>query len=402
MATFEYSALDRRGRTQNGVLSAASESAARRTLDRRRLVPVRLVEGAARAPAMRRVFGNRLGTATLARITRQLGTLVRVVPLEEALRTIAMQTDQPAAKRILMATHAGLLGGHRLSDAMARQGSAFPPLYRAMIAAGERSGALPDILERLAALLEREQETRSKLTATLAYPAALAITATLVVMALMIFVVPRVVDQFESMGQTLPLLTRIVIFISDMMRNWGWLLALLSIGLGFAFVRALRRPSFRLKFDGALLRLPIVGRLIRDLNAARLARTLSTMIASGLPVMDGLQLTARTVNNRILRQATESMAASIHEGGSLSAAMRRTNVFPPILIYMAASGESSGQLESMLSTAADYLEREFNTFTAAALSLLEPAIILLMGALVATIVLSILLPILQINTLTLR
>ena len=160
--------------------------------------------------------------------------------------------------------------------------------------------------------------------------------------------------------------------------------------------------SVALKFDGALLCLPVIGRLIRDLNAARLARTLSTMIASGLPVIDGLVLTARTINNSVLRAAVETMASAIREGGSLSASMRRAAVFPPVVVNMAASGESSGKLDTMLSSAADYLEREFNTFTSVALSLLEPIIIIVMGAIVATIVLAILLPILQINTLSLR
>lgn len=345
---------------------------------------------------------DRISGRTLALVTRQLSTLVRVMTVEEALRTIALQTEKPSAKRVLLAVHAGVIEGYRLSDAMARQGAAFPPLYRAMIAAGESSGALPDILDRLADLSEREQSVRSKLLTTLIYPAALCITAIVVIIALMTFVVPRVVDQFTSMGQTLPALTRVVIFLSNLMTQWGWLILLIVAAGAWAGARALRNPALRLKFDGALLRLPMIGRLIRDLNAARLARTLSTMIASGLPVIDGLVLTARTINNAVLRSAVETMASAIREGGSLSAAMRRAAVFPPVVVNMAASGESSGKLDTMLSSAADYLEREFNTFTSVALSLLEPIIIIVMGAIVATIVLAILLPILQINTLSLR
>ncbi len=403
MAAFEYSALDAKGRAQNGVIRASSEESARDVLLRRRLVLLKIGAGSEKgARPFFRFGGDRMGGKALALTTRQLATLARVVPLEEALRTIAMQTDNPAAKRILLATHASLTEGYRLSDAMARQGNAFPPLYRAMIAAGESSGALPEILDRLADLLERDQAVRGKMLTTLIYPAALAGTAIVVVIALMTFVVPRVVDQFDSMGQTLPLLTRIVIFLSDAMRYWGWLMILALAAASFLCARALQKPGFRRSFDAALLRLPFLGRLIRDLNAARLARTLATMMASGLPVVEGLTLTARTVNNRILREATEAMASAIREGGSLSSAMRRAAVFPPILIYMTASGESGGKLDTMLGSAADYLEREFNTFTSVALSLLEPAIIIIMGALVATIVLAILLPILQINTLSLR
>lgn len=354
------------------------------------------------SPTGFRIGRDRISGRTLALVTRQLATLIRVMTVEEALRTIALQTERPSAKRLLFAVHAGVVEGYRLSDAMARQGAAFPSLYRAMIAAGESSGALPDILDRLADLLERDQLVRGKMLTTLIYPAALSITAVIVIVALMTFVVPRVVEQFASMGQTLPLLTRIVIFLSTMMTQWGWLVLLVIAGGAWAGARALRNPSLRLKFDGALLRLPVIGRLIRDLNAARLARTLSTMIASGLPVIDGLVLTARTINNTVLRAAVETMASAIREGGSLSAAMRRAAVFPPVVVNMAASGESSGKLDTMLSSAADYLEREFNTFTSVALSLLEPIIIIVMGAIVATIVLAILLPILQINTLSLR
>jgi general secretion pathway protein F len=367
--------------------------------------PARADRRKARAPSsgtgLRR-GRDRMSGRTLALVTRQLATLIRVMTVEEALRTIVLQTEQASAKRLLLGVHAGVVEGFRLSDAMARQGSAFPPLYRAMIAAGESSGALPGILDRLADLLEREQHVRSKMLTTLIYPAALCVTAIAVIIALMTFVVPRVVDQFASMGQTLPMLTRVVIFLSNLMTQWGWLFLLVLLVCAWGRARALRNPRLRLKFDGALLRLPVIGRLIRDLNAARLARTLSTMIASGLPVIDGLVLTARTINNSVLRAAVETMISAIREGGSLSAAMRRAAVFPPVVVNMAASGESSGKLDTMLASSADYLEREFNTFTSVALSLLEPIIIIVMGAVVAMIVLAILLPILQINTLSLR
>lgn len=400
MASFDYVALDLAGRTRTGHLSATDEAAARDVLERRRLAAIRLSPGKPRAGASS-LFGGRLDARSLALLTRQLATLVAVAPLEEALRTIAVQAEKPAVRNALMGVHAGVLEGYRLSDAMARQGRAFPPLYRAMVAAGEGSGALPSILERLADLLERDQQAQSKVTAALIYPAVLAITALLVVLALMTFVVPKVVDQFESMGQTLPLLTRLVIGTSDAIRSYGLIMLLVLAAAGFVAARALKRPDIRMKADALMLRLPILGRLTRDLHAARLARTLSTMIASGLPILEGLQITAPTIHNHVLRQATVAMAEMIREGGSLSSAMRKVAVFPPLLVYMTASGENSGRVELMLGRAAEYMEREFATFTAVALSLLEPAIIILMGGLVAVIVLSILLPILQINTLAL-
>jgi general secretion pathway protein F len=402
MAAFDYVALDADGRTVNGTLTATDEAAANAQLTRRKLLPLEITAGRGTAPKQDRAAPRRaakLDARTLALTTRQLSTLVSVAPVEEALRTIALQADRPAVRQVLEGVHRGVMEGRRLSDAMALQGQAFPPLYRAMVSAGETSGALEPILERLADGLERDQLVRGKVITALVYPAVLAIVALCVIAALMTFVVPKVVDQFESLNQTLPLLTRLVIGVSDLMRDWG-LLALVLLGLAaVAGSLALRRPAFRLRVDTAILRLPLIGRLTRDLHGAKMARTLSTMIAAGLPVLEGLTITARTVSNRRLRLATETMAEAVREGGGLSAAMRRADVFPPILMHMTASGESSGRLEPMLERAADYLEREFSTFTAVILSLLEPAIVVIMAGIVALIMLSILLPILQINTL---
>lgn len=402
MAAFDYVAVDAGGRTLTGALTAADEAAARALLERRKLMPLEITTGRGaprKVDRLGQTRGGKLNARTLALTTRQLATLVSVAPLEEALRTIALQADRPAVRRVLDGVHGGVMEGRRLSDAMALQGQAFPPLYRAMVSAGESSGALEPILERLADGLERDQTVRGKVITALVYPAVLAVVALGVIGALMTFVVPRVVDQFDSMNQTLPLLTRLVIGVSDGMSDWGWLAGLLLAAVLAAGAVALRNPVVRLRADTVLLRLPLVGRLIRDLHGAKMARTLSTMIAAGLPVLEGLTITARTVSNRRLRLATETMADAVREGGGLSAAMRRADVFPPILVHMTASGESSGRLEPMLERAADYLEREFSTFTAVMLSLLEPAIIVVMGGVVALIVLSILLPILQINTL---
>ncbi len=403
MAAFDYIALDAGGRHRKGQIQAVDADAARLTLKRRRFAPVKLESA---APTLVRssppLLGPRpLGGKALALLTRQLATLVAVTPLEEALRTMAQQADSPRIARSLAAVHEGVLEGFRLSDAMGRPGAGFPLLYRAMISAGESSSALPDILERLADLYEQQEQVAAKVTAALVYPIVLAVTAFLVVIALMTFVVPKVVDQFESMGQALPLLTRLIMAISGFLANHGLLLLAALVVAVLGFSQALRRPAFRRRVDAMLLRTPVIGRLIRDVEAARLARTLATMVMAGVPVLEGLELTGRTVRNTVMREAIESMADAIREGGGLSAAMRRVGVFPPILVYMTAGGESSGRLAAMLGRAADYLEREFNTFTTAALSLLEPAIIVVMGGVVATIVLSILLPILQLNSLAL-
>jgi len=398
MALFDYTALDGQGRNRRGSIGASSVQEARELLERRELVPVQLEPAATRSDQPRR---GRFGPRELAMFTRQLSTLAAGVPLEEALRTIGAQSEHRGVRRVVMATHAQVLEGLRLADAMALQGKAFPPLYRAMVAAGERSGALPDILERLAELLERQQQLRGKLVGALVYPATLALTAVVVVIALMAFVVPKVVEQFDSMGRELPWLTRAVIGISDVIVHWGWLVLALLVVAAIALARMLRQEAFRLRVDTALLRLPLLGRVIRDLHAARMARTLAVMLSSGLPLLEGLSVTARTVGNQALRAATRQMVVALDGGGSLSVAMRQANVFPPTLLYMAGSGESSGRLGPMLERGADYLERELDTFSSATLSLLEPAIIVTLGGVVALVVLSILLPILQFNSLAL-
>lgn len=399
MAAFEYAALDVQGRSREGVLDAASAGEARRLLEDRHLLPVRVEPATAKVDDPGRRPSGRFTAKDLTLLTRQLATLVAVAPLEEALRTIGSQSERAPVRRVVMATHARVVEGFRLSDAMAREPRAFPPLYRAMVAAGEGTGALPQILERLADLHERDQQVRGKLVSALVYPAALAATAVVVVIALMMFVVPKVVEQFESMGRELPVLTRIVIGISEALAAWWLPMLVLLVVAGVGIARLLRRPALRRRFDAALLRLPLLGRLLRDVHAARMARTLATMSESGLPLIEGLAITARTVGNSVLREATEAMVEVIREGGSLSSAMKRAAVFPPTLLYMATSGEDSGRLAPMLDRAADYLEREFNTFTTAAMSLLEPLIIIVLGAMVAVIVLAILLPILQFNAL---
>jgi general secretion pathway protein F len=405
MHSYDYLAVDTSGRERRGSVRALGPEEAKTSLGRRRLYVVKLDPTAAaqaNGPALvskGRFARSKLGAKQLTLLTRQLATLVQVTPLEEALRTAAHQSEKAEVRRIVLAVHGGVVEGRRLSEAMAREPKSFPPLYRAMVSAGEGSGTLPHILERLADLLERQAQVRSKVITALTYPIVLALVAMFVVTALMIFVVPRVVEQFDSVGQQLPFLTRAVIALSSFLTNWWWaLIAGMAVSIVLA-ARALRNETARLRFDAALLKLPLIGRLIRDLHAARLARTLSTMVASRLPLLEGLKLTTGTISNRALRAASAGIAEAVRTGGSLSGALRRAGVFPPLLVYLAASGEASGKLELMLERAADYLEREFDGFTAAALSLLEPMIIILMGAVVALIVLAILLPILQLDTL---
>jgi general secretion pathway protein F len=401
MPDYRYVAIDPQGRERKGRLTAANDDAARADLVRRKFHIV-AVESAGTRPATRSLLAfrrSKLSRKELALFTRQLATLVEVAPLEEALRTLTRQSEAESARAVIADVHSGLLEGRRLADAMARQPASFPPLFRAMVAAGETTGSLTTILARLADLLERQAEVRGKLIAALAYPVVLAIVAIGVVAALMIFVVPRVVEQFTDVGQQLPFLTRAVIAISSFAANWWWLVSLLFAAATFGWVTAMRRHAFKARVDARLLRLPLFGRLLRDLYAARFARTLSTMVSSRLPLVEGLRLTVPTIRNAALAGATAAIVDQVRAGGSLSAALRDAGVFPPLLVYMTASGESAGRLEQMLERAADYLEREFDRFTAASMALLEPVIIVIMGSCVALIILAILLPILQLQNL---
>lgn len=403
MAEFDYLVIDPAGKERTGKVKAETVEDARAKLDARKLFIVRIEPGVVEKAARRAAFSlraPRLSAKELTLFTRQLSTLIQVSPLEESLRTIGRQSEQEHVRVIVSKVHSGVLEGRRLADALGAEPRSFPALYRAMISAGESSGSLPTIMERLSDLMERQAVIRSKVLTAIAYPSVLATFAVCVVAALMIFVVPKVVEQFDTVGQDLPLLTRMVMGISAFLAGYWWLLAILIAVGAFAFWRALKVEAFRYRFDATLLRLPLLGRLIRDLHAARMARTLSTMVASRLPLMEGLSLTTQTVHNRVLRQASEEIVEAIRGGGSLSAALRRAGVFPPLLVYLAASGESAGRLDTMLERAADYLEREFDSFTSAALAMLEPVIIILMGGIVAVIILSILLPILQLQSLT--
>ncbi len=405
MADFDYLVLDPAGRERRGQVAAETMDDARVRLGARKFYVVSLEQatpGAVRAAPLisfEALTRRRLSSKALTLFTRQLSTLAMVTPLEEALRTIGQQSEDTKVQAVIERVHAGVLEGRRLSESMGREAKSFPPLYRAMVAAGESAGTLPEILERLADLQERQAAMRGKVTTALAYPIVLAFVASFVVMALMIWVVPKVVEQFDTIGQKLPLITRIVMGISGFLASYWWALLIAMAVTGFVAWRALQDEAIRLRFDTWWLRLPLIGRLARDLHAARMARTLSTMVASRLPLLEGLILTGQTIHNRRLKAASDDIVEAVRGGGSLSAALKRADMFPPLLVYLAASGESSGQLDQMLERAAAYLEREFDGFTATALSLLEPAIIVIMGVVVALIVLSILLPILQLETL---
>jgi general secretion pathway protein F len=403
MPNYAYHVVDRDGRERKGRISAANDSAARERLQAMRLYVV-AVEESAKGPvasaSLKLPMRRKLSAKQLTLFTRQMASLIEVSPLEETLRNLSRQNEKQMVKDILGHVHSGVVEGQRFSEALNREPASFPSLYRAMIAAGEGAGTLPIIANRLADLLERQAKMRGKLIGALAYPIILAIVAMLVVTGLMVAVVPRVVEQFDNAQQQLPFITRIVIAISAFLADYWWVIAIGLLVAGIIFWQALRIDGFRLAVDRFVLRLPLFGRLLRDLHAARMARTLATMVASRLPLLEGLKLTGNTIHNRVLAKANDDIVERVRTGGSLSGAMQAAGVFPPLLVYLTSSGENAGRLDIMLGRAADYLEQEFDNFTTSTLALLEPLIIVIMGGMVAVIILAILLPILQLQNLT--
>ncbi len=403
MPAFQYAALDATGRARKGLLEGDTPRHARQLLRERGLVPLEVQEvarGEDSSPRQARPWRVRVSATDLALITRQMATLVASgLPLEEALGSVAQQTDKPRLGSLLMAVRARVLEGHPLAAALANFPHVFPELYRATVAAGEQAGHLEIVFERLADYTESRQQMRQKIGLALFYPLLLTAVAILVVMALLAYVVPQVVQVFASMDQQLPLLTRGLIALSDFLRAHGLLLIGAGTVIAFASGFAMRRTEVRRSVHGVLLRLPLISRLIRGINAARYARTLSILMASGVPVLEGLRIASQVINNIPMRDSVERTAVRVKEGSSLHKAIAESGHFPPMTVQLIASGEASGRLEAMLERAATQQERETGTLIAALLGIFEPVLILTMGLVVLTIVLAILLPIFDLNQL---
>ncbi len=403
MPAFEYIALNPRGREEKGVLEGDTPRQIRQVLREKQLVPLEVnevKEGRNPKRSGLRTYRQRLSTADLALITRQLATLLKAgTPLEEALSAIAKQAHKPSIERIVMGVRSKVVEGHTLADSLAQFPSVFPKLYRATIAAGEHAGHLDAVLDRLADFTENHQAMQQKITTALIYPILLTLIAIGVVSGLLGYVVPQVVQVFENMGQELPVLTRGMIALSHFVTTAGPYLAIALVLLAFIFYRLYQRPGFRRRVDRWLLHLPLFGKLIRSKNATSFARTLAILAGSGVPILNALQNAAETVANLPMRDAVETTAERVREGGSISASLQRSGLFPPMMIHLIASGEGSGNLEEMLERAADQQERETTTTISATLALFEPALVLIMGAVVLIIVLAILLPIFELNQL---
>ncbi|RMG52638.1 MAG: type II secretion system protein GspF [Gammaproteobacteria bacterium] len=405
MPAFEYSALKPNGRKTRGVLEGDTERQVRQQLRARGLTPleVRTVTERTATAGNRASLGPgglRLGAADLALVTRQIATLVQSgSPLAEVLATVARQSEKDRVKRVVLAVRARVLEGHSLADSLSAFPAVFPPLYRATVAAGEQSGHLDAVLERLADYTESRQEMSRRVQGAIFYPATLIVISLVILAVLMGYVVPQVQGVYQNTGQQLPLLTRSLIALSGFIQHWWWALLLVIAGAVFLFLRALRNEPFRYRVHRLMLRLPVVGRLVRGLNTARFARTLSILAGSGVPILDALEISARVVPNLPMQRAIEEAAVRVREGSGIAAALERSGLFPPMTVHLIASGESSGRLEDMLERAALQQERETDATIGLFLSLFEPLLIVVMGGMVLLIVIAILLPIFELNSL---
>jgi general secretion pathway protein F len=405
MARYSYLAIDPDGREQRGGIDAADERAVRAALDRRKLLLVEVSRADAKQAHQKATYRHAPVRGALRHkdrmlVTRQLATLIGAsIAVDEALGILVAQQESPVVRRILSDMRGSIQEGMRLADAMGRHKSSFPGAYRAAIAGGERSGDLGVVLNRLADYLQREHGLRAKITTAMIYPIALSLVAISVVACLMIFVVPTLIDQFKSFHGELPFITNVLIAVSGgLTRFWPLILAL--IFGGFIVARTLlRQPHIRLGADAAQLRLPVLGRWAKVVCCSRFTRSVATLTASGLPVLEAVRASRDASPNRAFARAVEQMGDRVQEGEPLSHAMRQSGLFPAMVVYMTVGGENSGEFATMLEKASDHLDQEFEGFIDAALSLIEPAIIVLMGAMVAGIVLAIMLPILQLNQL---
>jgi len=398
MAAFQYRALDARGREQKGVIEAESARAARVALRERQLAPldVGALGGAGTGKARR----AHLGVADLTLLSRQWATLLAAgLTVEHTLAALIEQSEREPVRRLLAGVRSEIVAGYSLSAALERFPNAFPTLYRASVAAGEHSGELPRVMLQLADHLEQGDALRRKTLQALIYPALVACVALAIVTALMVWVVPQVVGVFSQSRQSLPALTELMIALSAFIRNWGGAVLLVIGGLGLSFARALRQHTFRLGVDRLLLRLPLLGRHLRTLDATRFASTLAILVGSGVPLLAALEAGARVVQRLPLRNAVREASEKVREGVSLSRALAATRCFPPLLMHMIANGEATGQIAPLLDKAAHLQRQELELRTAMLTSLIEPALLLTMGAFVLLIVLAVMQPIIEINTL---
>jgi general secretion pathway protein F len=403
LGAFEYTAVDAAGRERKGVLEGDTARQVRQLLRDQALLPVEVNEVSQTEKKESKAkfsVGRGVSASDLSLLTRQIATLVRSgLPLEESLAAVSEQTEKPRVRSIVMGVRAKVMEGHTLADGLSDFPAVFDELYIATVAAGEQSGHLDTVLERLADYTENREQLRSRTMNAMLYPVLLFIVCISIVALLLTFVVPKIVKQFENSKAELPMLTQVLIGISDFLRDWGLLLIAGLILAGYAFKRWLRDPAARRRFHAVLLRLPLVGKVVRGSNTARFSRTFSTLTSSAVPVLEALRISGEVVTNLPMRDAVQDAANRVREGAPIGKSLGNSKIFPPMMIHLISSGESSGELETMLDRAATNQEREMDSILSTAVGLLGPLMILFMGGMVLIIVLAMLLPIFQLNQL---
>jgi len=402
MAAFEYTALDAQGREQRGVLQADNERQIRVQLRERGLIPIKVTSVADQQRTTqssgRFQFRRGIKVAELALFTRQLATLLSAgLPVEEALQGVAEQTEQPRIKSIVIEVRSKVMEGYTLAAGFAEFPDVFPELYRATVKAGEESGKISAVLQRLADYTEEQQGIRQRIQQAAVYPLLMLFVSISIVIGLMVYIVPSIVGVFVESGQKLPAMTLALLAFSQVVQGYGLYVIILLVIFGFIWKRALRNVDFKMRVDNQRLRLPLFGKVTRNLNSARFAHTFSILSASGVPVLEAMRTGASVMTNLPMRAAVQAATSRVREGMSIFRALQETRYFSPMMIHLIANGESSGQLSNMLERAASIQDKEVDTLIGSVLSLMEPLIILIMGGVVLMIVLAVLLPIFSLS-----
>lgn len=402
MAAFAYQAMDKGGKNKSGVLEGDNARQIRQQLREKGLIPMQVdqvAEKERKSQTSFKLFKNTISAADLSLLTRQLSTLVEAsLPIEEALLAVAEQCEKPRQKNMMMAVRSKVVEGHTLADAMAEFPHVFDDLFRAMVAAGEKSGHLDTVLNRLADYTEKRQQTKSQITQAMVYPSIMMFFAFAIVILLLTVVVPKIVGQFQNMGQELPTITQIMINISDFLRTYGLAVAVVVMTITVIINSMLQKPAMKKRYHKFILGLPLIGNLSKGLNTARFARTLSILTSSAVPLLESMRIASEVLENLHIRDAVNNAAGFVKEGSSLRASLEQTKIFPPMMMHMIASGERSGELQQMLGRAADNQDRQFESLVGVSLKIFEPILIVTMASVVLFIVLAILQPILALNS----
>lgn len=404
MPAFQYVAVDKLGQETKGVLEGDSEKQIRQLLRQKQLTPlsVKAVKEKKASTSVSFSRRQRLSQSDLTLFTRQLATLLNAgMPLEETLQATAEQTEKQKVKSIILAVRSRVLEGHSLATGLRDFPESFSNLYAATVAAGEHSGKLDHVLERLADYIEKQQAMKQKVQQAMIYPAIMTTVSVLIVIFLMIYVVPKMVNVFTSADQQLPMMTTALIGFSHGLQHYG-IYILIAIILAFIGIKTLlsRSENARIKFHSIILSLPLVGKSVRVVNTARFSRTLGILSGSGVPILDAMSTASNLVNNIPMHNAMVAATHKVREGLHINKALKQTKFFPPMSLHLIASGESSGQLEAMLERAADNQDNEMTRLIDTLLTLFEPLLILVMGAIVLFIVMAILLPVFSLNQFT--